>query len=113
MHDSVMSFLISQLLYAAPPLLVAAGGFFAAIAYSRRAPAAARLVMLGCVIYFFGSLGGSVASAALINAQDSGAFQARDISLWMGIMHGIQTLLSTLTYVLWLAAAFVGRPPTD
>lgn len=109
----MISFLSQQLLYAGPALLIVAGGFLAAIAYYKRAPAAARLVLAGCVLYGLSALGGALASALVIQANDNGALEPNGLSLWMSIVGVIRSLSSALSYALWLAAAFVGRPAAD
>lgn len=113
MHGSAVSYVSSQLLYNTPVLLVAAGGFLAAIAYYRRAPAAARLVLLACVLYFLDRISGVACTAWLLHANDNGALEGQRLSVWMSLVGILGSLLFALVFALLLAAAFVGRPSAE
>ena len=100
--------ILSQLFGQLPTLLVYFAGIVLCAIWSRRAPRAAMLAMVGCGVLLLTSIATSFATAYYIN--NRGGTPAATMGQIMAVVALAGSVLRAAGFALVLAAVFVGRP---
>jgi hypothetical protein len=107
MMDSRLDFVVSQLIYYGAPLALYAVGIVLGLAFLRRYPAAAGLVLGACGLMLVATVAIAGVSWYVFEIQESGSsMRYASLMSWVG-MAG--SLVRVAALAMLLAAAFVGR----
>jgi hypothetical protein len=99
---------LSQLFGQMPTLLVYLGGIVLCAVWSRRAPRAAMLAMIGCGLLLLTTIGQAFATAYYIN--NRGGTPVATLGQIMAAVALVASVLRAAGFAMVLGAVFVGRP---
>lgn len=101
--------LISQLAYSIPIIIVCTVGALMAVLNMNRHRGPCTLVLSGCLLYLFTTLGHAITQAFLIRAMAVEANSAAQLGRTLGLLGILAVVLHTVALALLIAAAFNGR----